>query len=144
MHFGGVAERHEKEQLRLQAVSLAGDLRVAQAMPALEALELTLDRHVAGAPVILALADVEIATARVGRHVVVAVAGEPPQLGVAKEAVTAGLMRNEAEEAFAAEVVDPRVRRLGRRDHVLAAVVVEMSELHCFTFSSSHAATHAS
>src|SRR5690242_17230063 len=115
MHLGGLAHRHEEQQLALETVALAGNLRITEAVAALEELELALDRHVAGAPVVFALADVEVAAARVGRHVVVTVAGEPAQLGVAKEAIATGLVRNEPEEILATEVVDPRIRRLGGR-----------------------------
>src|SRR5207244_3916564 len=66
-------------------------------------------------------------------------ASEPAQLGVAEEAVTAGLLRNEPEEAFAAQVVDPRIRRLRCGDDVFAVLVVEMSELHWLLSSRQQA-----
>ena len=123
-------ERDEVEDLGLEALPPAGDLRVREADAALVEVELALHRRPAGRPVVAAVVDVVVAAADVGRDVVVAVARQPPQPGVAVEAVAAAGVRDEAEELLGAEVVDPGVGRPRRLDDVLAGGIVEVAEAH--------------
>src|SRR5262249_44266691 len=59
----GVAERDEIDNFRRQAISLAGDLRVAEAMAALEEVELPFDGHEGRRPDLARVVNVEVATA---------------------------------------------------------------------------------
>ena len=130
LDFGGRLERHEREELGPQAVLLAGDARVAEAVAAFVEVERRLAGLPARVPDGLPVADVEVAPARVRRHAVVAVAREAAELGVAEERVAAGRVGDEREEVLRAEVVDPRPGRLRAGDDVFAVRVVEMSESH--------------
>ena len=76
------------------------------------------------------VAQVDVAPAEIERHVVVAVAREAAQAGVAIKGVAAGGVGDDSEIGLAAEVIDPGQRRVGLGDHVLAVVVVKISVLH--------------
>jgi hypothetical protein len=130
LDLGGLAHRHEEERLDGQAAALARDARVPEAVAALEVVEIGLDRQPGRGPHVAAVVHVEVPATGVGRDVVVAVAREPAHLGVAVERVPAGLVGDEREELLRPEVVDPGVRRVGRRDDVLARLVVEVAVTH--------------
>ena len=130
LDLGGLAEGHEEQRLDGEPAALARDARVAQAVARLEVVEVRLDRQPRRGPHVAAVVDVEVPAARVGGDVVVAVAREAAHLGVAVERVAARLVRDEREELLGAQVVDPRVRRVRRRDDVLACVVVEVAVPH--------------
>ncbi len=133
-----LTDRDEVARLDADPGALRRDRRVAQAVPALVRLEVAVGRLPAGAPVVAAVvvADVQVSPAQVERRVVVPVAGESPQAGVAHERVAAGRVRDDPEVLVAAEVVDPRQRRVGPRDDVFAVVVVEMAVTHASCFST--------
>src|SRR5690606_17087538 len=130
MDLARLPEGNEVEDLRRDAVALSGDARVAEPVPALETIERTLDGHERRRPVVRAVDDVVVTPAAIHRHVVVAIAGDPPESRVSVEAVAAAEVRDEAEEALRPEIVDPRVRRLGSGDDVFAVLIVEMAETH--------------
>ena len=78
--------------------------RVPEAVPAAVVVELALGRLPARVPVVagVVVADVQEAAAHVERGVVVAVADQPPQPGVAEERVAAGGVGDEREVVLAA------------------------------------------
>ena len=126
-HLDVLARGHEEEELDLDPVLGADDLRVTEPMTALVAVEWGLGRLPARVPDRLAVADVEVAAAEVVGGVVVPVPRQAAELGVAPERVAACRVRAEAEEVVLAEVVEPRQRRVGPRDDVLPPGVVEPS-----------------
>ena len=127
-HLDVLAGRDEEEQLDLDAVARADDPRVAGAVAALVAVERRLRRLPARVPDRAAVVDVQVAADGVERRVVVAVAGQPPVARVAPEGVAAAGVRAEADEVvLAAEVVEPRQRRVRALDDVLACRVVEVA-----------------
>jgi hypothetical protein len=130
VHLGRVPQRNEERLLDADALSLAGNLRVAQAVAALVEIELALDGHVRGRPRVTSVVDVEVAAADVGRRVVVPIARQAAQARVAVKAVATRLMRDQTKEVLAAEVVDPRIRSTRCRDDVFAAGIVEVTESH--------------
>src|SRR5690606_604484 len=73
------------------------------------------------------VADVEAPPAGVDGDVVVAVARQAAQPGVAPEGVAAGGVRTQPEEVFLAQVVEPGPRRVGPGDDVFARRVVEVA-----------------
>ncbi len=123
------AGRHEEQHLCTEAVLLARQARVAHAMPALIRVQRRLARLPAGIPHRIAVLDIEVASARIHRHTVVAVAENAPELGVAAEAVAAGGVGDQREEVVRAHVVDPRPGRIWPGDHIFARGIVEVSEL---------------
>ena len=130
MHLGVHAHRHKRELAGGQTVLLTGDDGVAHAVAAGIAVQLSFDGLPAGIPDRVAVLDVEVAAAVVHGHVVVAVAGDAAQSGIAVEAIAAGGIADDAEELFAAEVVNPRVGRPRRVDDVLAGFVVKVTVFH--------------
>ncbi len=125
--LGRLARGHEEELLDLDAVARAEEPRVAEPVAALVAVERGLRRLPARVPDRAAVVDVEVAAAEVERHVVVPVARQAPQLGVAPEGEAAGGVRAEADQLVLAQVVQPRQRRVRAMDHVLAPGVVELA-----------------
>ena len=129
------AAGHEGELLGLQAVLDAGDAGVAQAVAALIAVQLRLDGHPAGRPEAARVVDVEVLSAGVGGHVVVAIAGDAQHAGVLVEAVAAAGVAHQGEERLAAQVVDPGRGGVGAGDDVLPRQVIKMAVLHGFASS---------
>src|SRR4051812_30790565 len=105
-------------------------------MAALEGIQLRLYWRIARRPEFAVLVDVEEPPALLVRYAVVAVARQAPQPCVPVEAVAATHVRNQAEEALRAQIVDPGIRRPGRRDYVFPGRVIKMTESHA---SSSRA-----
>ena len=75
-------------------------------------------------------AQVEIAPAGVQRGVVIAVARQAAQAGVAVKRVTARRVGDDAEVGFAAQIVDPGNGRIRLGDDVFAGCVVKVSVAH--------------
>jgi hypothetical protein len=120
--FQRLAERHEISGLRLDLVVARTDGGVAHAVAAFVFVELGARRLPGRRPELagVVVADVEIAPADIERRVVVAVAGQAAQARVAVKGIAAGGVRDDAEIRFAAEVIDPRQRRVGLGDDVFA------------------------
>ena len=131
-HLQGLALRDEVQRLDADAVIARRDHGVAEAVTARVLLQLALRGLPAGAPVIAGrvVADVEIPPTDVERCVVVAIARQAAEPGVAEEGVPARGVRDDPEVFLAAEVVDPREGRVGSGDDVLASDVVEMPVAH--------------
>ena len=125
-----VAYRHKQLQLRSQPVFFAGDDAVPEAVAALITVQLGLGGLPAGIPYGIAVLNIVIPTVRVRWYVIVAVAGDTPQLGIPVKAVPAGRVGNKAEECLTAQIVDPRQRRARRGDDIFACGIGKMTELH--------------
>ena len=125
-----LAERDEVQRLDLDASAAGPDHRVPETVAAAVVLHLRSGGLPRRRPEVAArrVAQVEVPPAGIGGTRVVAVSREPAHPGVTKERVAARGVGDDPEEVLAAEVVDPRQRRVGSRDHVLASRVVELSE----------------
>ena len=99
-------------------------------MAAAIAVQRRLRRQEGRAPNRVAVANVEAATAVVGRNIIITEAGDPPQLGVPVEAVTAAGIADQREKAVAAQIVDPGQGRVRPGDHVFSRLVVKKTEFH--------------
>ncbi len=128
--LGPRAAGHHGGLLGLEAVLLAGDHGIAQAVAAGIFIQRGLDRLPAGVPDDAAVIDVKVFSARVGRHVVVAVAGQAQKPGVLIERVAARGIAEQGEKVLAAQVVDPGVRSIRPGDDKLTLCVVKISVLH--------------
>mgnify|MGYP006994483320 CR=1 FL=1 len=124
------AARHHRGFHRLKAVLFARDAGITEAVAALVAIQRRFDRHEPRRPDHAAVVDVEILPARVGRHIVVAVAGQAQHARVLIEAVAAARVAHQGEERFAAQIVDPGRRRLRLGDDVFPRRVVKIAVLH--------------
>ena len=95
LHLGPGVQGHKEQHRCLDTVLAARDAGVVHAMTALIAVE----RRLAGLPSRIphgaAIVDVEVATAVVHRHAVVAVARQAAELGILVEAVAAGGVGNQ-------------------------------------------------
>ena len=103
-------------------------------MAALIEVERCLARFPTGIPDGLAILDVEVATAIVHRHVVVAITGDAAELGILVEGIATGGVADEREEILIAQIVDPRPWGLWVGDDILAVGVIKMSVFlvcHC-------------
>src|SRR5574344_412397 len=99
-------------------------------MTALVAVKLRLHRFEARVPDCLAVFDIEVASVRVERNVVVAVAGNAAEAGIGIECVSACSVGNEGEELLIAKIVDPGIRGERVGNYILPVLVVEIAELH--------------
>ncbi len=127
-----LAQRHEVRRLGADAVAARADDRVAQPVAALVVLDEPADRLPAGTPVVAGevVTQVQVAAADIEGRVVVAVARQAAQAGIAIERVTAGGVGDEAQVVLGPQVVDPGQRRIRSRDDVLAPFVIEPSVSH--------------
>ena len=103
-------------------------------MAALVAVERRLAGFPSGIPDVLPVSNIEVSSAVVHGHAVVAVARDAAELGVLEERVAAGGVGNQREEVFVAQIVDPRPWCLWVGDDIFAVSVVEMSVsfiVHC-------------
>jgi hypothetical protein len=129
-HLQRLAQRHEVRGGHLDAALGAADHAVAQAVAALVVVERGsrgFPRRVPDGPAIL---DVQVAAVGIQRHVVVPVAQQAAEAGIAVEAVPPCRVGDKAEEILAPQVVQPRQRGVGARDDVLAVAVVEVAVFH--------------
>ncbi len=134
LHLAPFLQGNEEEHRGLHAVLLARDAGVAHAVAALVAVEGRLAGFPSGIPddsllftLSSLLYNIEISSAVVHGHAVVAVARDAAELGVLEERVAAGGIGNQGEEVLVAQVVDPGPGRLGIGDDIFAMCVVEMS-----------------
>ena len=127
LDFGPRVQRDEEEDAGFDAVLEAGDAGVAHAVAALVFVERRLAGLPAGRPHGAAVVDVEVASAVVHRHVVVAITGDAAELGVLVERISAGGVGDEREEILVAQIVYPRPGRGRVGDDVFAVGVVKMS-----------------
>ena len=125
-----VAYRHKQRKACRKAVLFAGNDAVPEAVAALVAVQLGLGGLPAGIPYGIAVLNIVIPAVRVRWYVIVAVAGDTPQLGIPVKAVPAGRVGNKAEECLTAQIVDPRQRRARRGDDIFACGIGKMTELH--------------
>src|SRR5450759_4526029 len=128
----GLPAGDEVERFRADALVPRRDDGIAKAVTAGVALQLALGRLPAGAPEVArgVVAEVDVPAAHVERRVVVPIARQPAETGVAVEGVAARRVRDDPEVFLAAKVVDPWKRRVRTRDDVLAPFVVEVAEAH--------------
>ena len=130
--FQRFAQRHEIAGLRFDLVVAGADGGVAHAVAAFVFVQLGARRLPRRRPEFagVVVAEVEVAPAEIERRVVVAVARQAAQAGVAIKRVAAGGVGDDAEVRLATEVIDPRQRGVGLGDDVFPFVVVEMSKTH--------------
>ena len=130
--FQGFAHRDEVAGLRLDLAASGGDEGIAHAVAAFVLVKRGARRLPRGRPEFagVIVADIKIAPAEIKRSVVVAIAGEAAQAGVAVEGIAAGGVGDDAEIRLAAEIIDPRQRGVGLGDDVFPLAVVEMSKFH--------------
>jgi len=109
-------QRHEVGGLRLDLAIAGADDRVTQAMAALVAIQLAARGLPRWRPefTVGAVAEIQVTPAIIERGVVVAIARQPAQPGVAIERIAAGCVGDNPEIGFAAQVIDPRQWVLGR------------------------------
>ena len=88
LHFCPGVQWHEEEHTCLHAVLAARDAGIVHAVAALVAVERCLARFPPRVPYCIAILDVEIATAVIHRHTVVAVTGDATELGILVEGIT--------------------------------------------------------
>ena len=130
--FEILVQRHEVAGVGLDAGIFRADGGVAHAVAAGVVLELVAGGLPGGGPELLGfiVAQVDVASAEVEGRVVVAVAGEPAQAGIAIERVASRGVGDNAEISLATKVVDPGQGGIGLSNHVLALHIVEKSVLH--------------
>ena len=116
--------------LGLHAVLGGGDGGVAGTDAALIAVQLGLGGLPAGIPHGAVVIDVEVVSASIGGHVVVAVTGEAQQAGILAEGIAAGGVAHQGEEIFAAQIVDPGAGGVRPGDDKLAASIIEITVAH--------------
>ena len=129
-HLGAEAAGNHHGLLGLDAVLAGGDGGVAGADAALIAVQLGLGGLPAGIPDGAVVVDVEVVSASIGGHVVVAIAGEAQQAGVLAEGVAAGGVAHQGEEVFAAQIVDPGIGSVRSGDDILASCVIKETIFH--------------
>lgn len=143
--LGGGMQRHEGGECAGHADALGLEHGVADAVAATVDVQRGLGGQERGRPslggcaVLVHAGDVVVAGAVVAGHVVVAIAGDAAQFGVLVEAVAAAGVRDQGEEVFVAQVVDPWQRGGRGLDHVLAGCIIEVSVSHGSSLASGMA-----
>ena len=134
--FEILIERHEVAGARFNAGVLRPDGGVAHAVTARILLQFVLRGLPGGGPEFARgiaasiIAKINVASAQIEGSVVVAVARDAAQARVAVKRIATGSIGDDAEVGLAAEVVDPRQRRIGLSDYVLAVLIVEVPVFH--------------
>ena len=135
LHLSPCMERNEEEHTCLHTVLTARDAGIVHAVAALVAVERCLARFPSRVPYGIAIFDIEIATAVIHRHTVVAVTGDATELGILVEGITTCCIGYEREEILVTQIIDPRPWGLWVSNHVFAIGVIKMTILffcHCF------------
>ena len=95
-------QRHKEEHAALDAVLTTGHTGVAHAMAALIEVEWCLARFPTRIPHGVAVADIEIATAIVHRHTIIAITCQTAEFGILVKGVATGSVGNQREKVFIA------------------------------------------
>ena len=130
LNFAGVVHGNEDKQVRSHAVLFGAEDRVAEAVPAFVCIERSPDRLPGGIPDRVAVLYIEVFAVVVKWDVVVAVAGHPEKLGILIEGVAPTGVGNQRKEVFGTEIIDPRQRSFRSRDHIFAALIIEVTVFH--------------
>ena len=104
--------------------------RISEAVAAAVAVRFCLYGLPARVPDRSSVPDINAEAFGIQRAVIITVAGQPPQPGVAVKCITAGCVAQKDEKVFAAEVIDPGQRRAGSRDHIFPVLIIEKSVFH--------------
>ena len=124
-------ERDEVASASGHAVVGGADGRVAHAVAAGIICELAARRLPGGRPEVATIvAKINVATAEIKGRIVVAIASEASQAGVAIERVAAGGVGDDAEISLAAEIIDPRQRGVRLSDYVFTIRIIKMTKFH--------------
>ena len=96
-------------------------------MTALVEVERSLTGLPSRIPYSITILDIEISTAVVHRYIIVAITGDAAELCILIEAVAASGVRDQREEVFIAQIVNPRPGCLRVSNNILAMLVVEVT-----------------
>ena len=128
LDFAVIILRNEEGCFRLQSVLLTGNYGIAHTVAALIEIERSLDRRPAGVPDGAVVGNIEISAAHINRDIIIAIAGNTAQTCVLIEMIAARGIGNQRKESLCTEVVDPRIRSLGRLNDVFFVRVIEVTE----------------
>ena len=130
LQLAGAAHGHQAGELGRNTLLLPLEDGVSKAVAAAIAVQRGLGRQEGRAPGHVPVADVEAAAPLIVGHVVVAEAGDAPELGVPIEGVAAAGVGDQGEEALVAQVVDPGQGRIGTGDDIFPGLVVKIAVSH--------------
>ncbi len=122
-------ERNEHQQFDFDTVLASGNTGIAHAVAAFIEIERSHARFPAGIPYRIAILDIKIASAHVHRNSVIAVTGQPPELRILVERVSAGSIADQSEKIFIAEIIDPWIRRGRICDHEFTPGIIKKTVL---------------
>ena len=127
-------QRHKEKHGSLHAVLSSSDAGIAHAMTALVFVQWSLARFPSGIPydsllfpLSTLLYNVEIAAAIIHGNAIVTITGNAAELGVFKERVAPGGIRNQGKEVFIAKIVNPRPWCFRISNDILAMGIVEVT-----------------
>ena len=130
LYFSPSMKRDEEKDFGFQPVFATLYPGIVHTVPALIAVEFGTARLPSGIPYRPVVVDIKISAAIIHRHAVVTVAGNAAELRVLAKRVTARRIRNQSEEIFRTQIVDPRERRTRVRNHIFPVLVIEISVFH--------------
>ena len=136
LHFHVGVKGDRDGQRGADAVFPALKDRVAEAVPAAVRIEGRHRRPERRTPDHFPVADVKEPPAFVGRYVVVAETGDPPQLCILIKTVAAAGIADQREKSVISEIIGPRQGRIRARDHVFPGIIVKKAVFH-HIFTSS-------
>ena len=73
---------------------------------------------------------IEVNTIGVHLTVVIAISGNTKKFCILIECISAGSVRDQAEEALGSQIVDPGKRCLRCGDHIFFVIIVKVTEFH--------------
>ena len=130
-HQQAVVPLGDEELLRHgKAVFFTLDHRVTEPVTAAVGVKPGLHRLPARIPDRCAIPDIEMKALLIQRRIIITVAGQAAEPGVAVERIAAGGIGAESEEVLAAQIVDPGQRCLGRVDHVFLSLIIKKAVFH--------------
>ena len=130
LHLAGVTQRHEVEYVSPQPVPGRTNLCISHAVTAGVVIDVCLHRFPARGPYRSVVIDIKVLAAVVHRHVVVPVACDATETGIAVEAVPPGGVRDYGEEVLVTQVIDPGPWSFVLGDDILSGGIIKISVFH--------------
>ena len=127
MYLASLFQRDKEKRFGTKASFLPTNAGIAHSMAAFIKVQRRLARLPARIPDRIAVLDVEIAATSVHGNAIVAIAQDPPELGVPAETIAAGRIGNQGKEIPGTHIVDPGPGGMRPGYDIFARSVVKMS-----------------
>jgi hypothetical protein len=128
--LAGISQRNKGKKIAGDILLSALKYGITHAVAAFIGVQLRFGRLPAGIPDGIPVFNIDVFAVAVIGLVIIAVSGDPEELGVLIEGIASAGIGDQTEEVSVSQVVDPGQRRPGRRNDIFASVVIKISEFH--------------